>query len=104
MADEKRIRDCVDWGSAADVKGQMEDLIKVSLRCCEWIKASVERTERSLKHAVPEKTKLARTDDIAKSVGLEVEHKAFFKLFSKRVHPSSYLPETQYAGSQVSPA
>lgn len=187
MVDERRIRGHIAWGHAADVKTQMEDLSRVSLRFCEWIKENVERTERNLflfnlltacvpyldllgrnpsgpiqlialctrgiyelnlrtrcilqsdaameawraelvtdniemlegilqlntghgtserklieahvaqirevarKHGVPEKTKLARSDDQAKSVGLEVEHKAFFKLFSKLVHPSSYL-------------
>lgn len=187
MTEEKRIRDHVVWGSAADVQMQLEDLRKAFLACSEWIKTNVERTERNLvlfnlligsvpyldllvrntegaiqlvalctrgiyelnlrarcilkadaaieawqaecatdrievlegvlqlsgaestaakrllemelerikglakQYGLPEKIRPATVADMAKAAGLETEHKAFFKLFSKLVHPSSYL-------------
>jgi len=43
------------------------------------------------KYDLPEVKQPASTGSITKTVGLENEHKALFKLFSKLVHPSSYL-------------
>jgi hypothetical protein len=43
------------------------------------------------KYALPEKAKPPTVADLAKGVGLEKEHKGLFKLFSKLIHPSSYL-------------
>ena len=42
-------------------------------------------------HNLPEIKRLPTTRSIAESVGKSSEHKALFKLFSKLVHPSSYL-------------
>lgn len=42
------------------------------------------------KHELPD-IKPASAGNIAKSIGLSAEHGALFKLFSKLVHPSSYL-------------
>ncbi len=44
-----------------------------------------------VKYGLPEIKRSDGAANIAKSVGLEDEHKALFKLYSKLVHPSSYL-------------
>tara|TARA_R110001583_G_scaffold64332_1_gene186963 strand:- start:2290 stop:2994 length:705 start_codon:yes stop_codon:yes gene_type:complete len=43
------------------------------------------------KYGLPTVKRPASTGNLAKTVGLENEHAALFKLYSKLVHPSSYL-------------
>ncbi len=43
------------------------------------------------KHKLPEVKRPESAGSITKRVGLEKEHKGLFKLFSKLIHPSSYL-------------
>lgn len=43
------------------------------------------------KYSLPNNKKIPTSSVIAREVGLVNEHKALFKLFSKLVHPSSYL-------------
>jgi hypothetical protein len=45
----------------------------------------------AVKYSLPEVKNPASAGNIAGSLGLEAEHKALFKMFSKLVHPSSYL-------------
>ena len=56
------------------------------------LEAEIERL-RSLagRHELAHRGKLLQVGELARSVGLESDYKAFFKLYSKLVHPSSYL-------------
>lgn len=56
------------------------------------LRQEIERLKNLItKHDMPVIKQPATTGSIAKTVGLEKEHKALFKLYSKLVHPSSYL-------------
>jgi len=44
-----------------------------------------------IKYSLPDIKKMTDTRTLAASVGLKNEHQGLFKLFSKLVHPSSYL-------------
>lgn len=66
-------------------------------------RANTESTERELraeinrlkslltKHELPKIARPPSVAALARSAGLESEHRALFQLFSKLVHPSSYL-------------
>jgi len=57
-----------------------------------FLKNEIKRLEGLLgKYSLPTVKQPASTGNLAKTVGLEKEHKALFKLYSKLVHPSSYL-------------
>lgn len=58
----------------------------------ELIRAEISRINAVIeKHQMPKVEKIPSSAYIAKSVGQTDEHKIFFKLFSKLVHPSSYV-------------
>jgi hypothetical protein len=53
------------------------------------------------KYGLPTIKQPASTGTLAKTVGLEEEHKALFKLYSKLVHPSSYLVNDYNGASSI---
>lgn len=64
------------------------------------IRADVDRLNALRKrHKLPDVKAPRSAGSIAKDVGLEQEHKALYKLFSKLVHPSSYLVNSTGAAS-----
>lgn len=63
------------------------------------LKQEIERLKSLVtKYDMPIVKQPVSTGNLAKTVGLEEEHKALFKLYSKLVHPSSYLVN-DYSGA-----
>jgi len=87
------------WASEAvtDKVQTLEGILLLGSESENIISRSILTTEierlRSLivKYDMPVIKQPASTGNIAKTVGLENEHKALFKMYSKLVHPSSYL-------------
>ncbi len=66
------------------------------------LKIEIERLNNlTTKYGMPVIKQPASTGNIAKTVGLEDEHKALFKMFSKLVHPSSYLVNDYNSAASV---
>ncbi|MBI2840748.1 MAG: hypothetical protein HYX75_20715 [Acidobacteria bacterium] len=69
-----QLRDTASPGDIAILETEIERLRSVARR-----------------HGITDSAKLLAVPDLAKAVGQEVEYRALFKLYSKLVHPSSYL-------------
>jgi len=63
-----------------------------SPRDVEMLEAEIERIRAvAQKHQVSDSRRLLSVSELAKAVGQESEYRAFFRIYSKLVHPSSYL-------------
>lgn len=69
---------------------------------CAILRSEIDRLKELVnKHKLPILERVPSTASIAESVGQTEEHRALFKLFSKLVHPSSYLVNSySFAESQ----
>jgi hypothetical protein len=64
------------------------------------LKEEIDRKEKLLKKHSLERKKPRSISDIAKDMGKEAEHKSIFKMFSKLLHPTSYLVNSSPAEIQ----